>query len=185
MLCQSWSESKLFAKIISRRHFKQAKLNSSWKYVACIGQIFFISLFTNPPTVIFWKVEFFYFILSVDSKYYLFCWKNFFWGSVCVLLRVTLLSDCSVQIFRKMMKYLKIGLPYQFYYFSGDIKNKKLWKWPVNWSFSELFFFVPSPPPPPPPDPKSWKKILVNQLIKKNSSHMYCSVNFLIAGFLK
>ena len=42
-------------------------------------------------------------------------------------------------------------------------KKKKIWKWPVNWSFSELFilfFFRP-------PDPKSEKKIPVNQLIKK------------------
>ena len=50
--------------------------------------------------------------------------------------------------------------------FSGDLKKKKgsekkkkkkkkLWKWPVNWSFSELFysfFFRP-------PDPRSEKKI--------------------------
>ena len=37
---------------------------------------FFISWYTNPPTVIFWKVEKkksnFFFILSTDSKYYLF-----------------------------------------------------------------------------------------------------------------
>ena len=39
-------------------------------------------------------------------------------------------------------------------------KKKKLWKWPVNWSFSELIFH--------PPNPKS-KKNPVNQLIKKSS----------------
>ena len=58
-----------------------------------------------------------------------------------------------------------VGLPYQFYCFFLEILKKKikkkLWKWPVDWSFSELYylFFLP-------PDPKSEKKILVNQLIK-------------------
>ena len=44
-----------------------------------------------------------------------------------------------------------------FAFFSGDIKNKKkLWKWPVNWSFSELFYlFIFDRPPPPPIHPKS------------------------------
>ena len=36
-----------------------------------LGQNFFISGFTKPDTVIFWKVEknLFFFILSADSKY--------------------------------------------------------------------------------------------------------------------
>ena len=33
------------------------------------------------------------------------------------------------------------------------IIKKKLWKWPVNWSFSELFYLFFSSP-----DPKSVKK---------------------------
>ena len=55
--------------------------------------------------------------------------------------------------------------------------KKKLWKWPVHWSFSELFylfFFVPPPPPPPPPTLKL-KKIPVNQLIKKIWPQSYFS----------
>ena len=46
------------------------------------GQNFFISRFTNPPTAIFRKEEkniiskIIFFILSADSKYYLFSWKK-------------------------------------------------------------------------------------------------------------
>ena len=69
----------------------------------------------NPPTVIFRKVEKknIYFLklflyLSADSKYYLFCWKKKYFKVLSVFLSDTVQSNCPVQIFRKMMKYLKI-----------------------------------------------------------------------------
>ena len=53
----------------------------------------------------------------------------------------------------------------RFTVFSGDIKKKKkkLWKWPVNWSFSELFYLFFFRPP----TLILQKKNPVNQLIKK------------------
>ena len=81
--------------------------------------------------------------------------KIFLRFCLCIFESGTVKSDCPVQIFRKIMKYLKI--------FSGDIK-KKLWKWPVNWSFSELFYLFFCPPPPT----LNLKKNPVNQLIKNS-----------------
>ena len=51
------------------------------KYSVQVRPEFFTSWFTNPPTVISWKVEkkiisIFFYILSADSKYYLFSWKK-------------------------------------------------------------------------------------------------------------
>ena len=61
---------------------------------------------------------------------------------MCIFEGDTVKSDCPVQIFRKMMKYLKISyrlLVYltSFTVFSGDIKK---------WSFSELFLLFFRPP---------------------------------------
>ena len=42
---------------------------------------------------------------------------------MCIFENDTVKSDCPVQIFRKMMKYLKITLLVLL--FSGDIKEKK------------------------------------------------------------
>ena len=61
----------------------------------------------------------------------------------CWFTLITSLTVCSVDIKKK----------------SSENEKKKLWKWPVNWSFSELFFLDSSPPNPPPPlHPKSEKK---------------------------
>ena len=81
--------------------------------------------------------------------------KLYLWGSVCV----TIKSGCPIQIFRKMMKYLKIWyrlLVYltSFTVCSGD--KKKLWKWPVLVIFRAFFI----------PRPLIWQRIPVNQLIK-------------------
>ena len=76
---------------------------------------------------------------------------------LCIFESDTFKIDCPAQIFRKMMKYLKIQYRLLVYltsftvFFSGDIKKKiwkelwkeKLWKWPVNWSFSEFLFRPP------------------------------------------
>ena len=75
---------------------------------------------------------------------------------LCIFESDTVKSDCPVQIFRKMMKYLKITLlvfleilkkkKEKKKLWKKKSEKKKLWKWPVNWSFSELFFlffFVP------------------------------------------
>ena len=78
------------------------------------ARFIFIIWFTNPPTVIFRKVDFFVIsiicILSADSKYYLFCSKNniFLRFCLCIFEIDTVKTECPVQIFRKMMKYLKI-----------------------------------------------------------------------------
>ena len=75
---------------------------------------FFISWFTNHPTIIFRKVEklnnFFnyFYILPADSKYYLFRWeKNIFLRfCLCMFESDTVKRDCPVQMFRKMTKCL-------------------------------------------------------------------------------
>ena len=69
------------------------------------ARTFFISRFTNPYTVIFWKEEkknskIIFFILSADSKYYCFDEKNFFLRFCpCVFESDTVKSDCPVQMF--------------------------------------------------------------------------------------
>ena len=81
-------------------------------YLSKLRPDFFISWFTNPPTVIFRKLEKknSFFILSADSKYYLFCWKNniYLRFYLCIFESDIVKSDCPVQIFRKIIKYLKI-----------------------------------------------------------------------------
>ena len=82
-----------------------------------LGQNFFISWFTNPPTVIFRKVGKKY---NLFSK--IFCLfypptlniiglvkKNdiFLRFCLCIFVSDTVKSDCPVQIFRKMMNIYK------------------------------------------------------------------------------
>ena len=71
---------------------------------------------------------------------------------MCIFENGTVKSDCPVQIFRKMKKYIKIKYRLLVYFtsftvFSGDIYIKKSSENDqFNWSFSELFylfFFVP------------------------------------------
>ena len=76
---------------------------------AQLGQNFFISWFTNPPTVIFWKVEkklipnffFYYFIGLLEILFVSLKKILYFWGSVCVFLRVTLLKVIALSILFK------------------------------------------------------------------------------------
>ena len=88
--------------------------NKSWNWTTSNKtRIFFITWFTNLPTVIFRKVEknlklLFYFIHLLLILFISLKKIMHFWGSVCVFLRVTQLSDGHMQIFRKIMKYLKI-----------------------------------------------------------------------------
>ena len=56
-------------------------------------------------------------------------WKSKFWSEP--LARIFLLVDLREFFFR-----FRVGSGG-----GGWKKMKKLWKWPVNWSFSELFFF--------------------------------------------
>ena len=61
---------------------------------------------------------------------------------MCIFESDTVKSDCPVQIFRKMMKYLKITLLVLL--FSGDIKEKKekkLWKKKALKMTSQLVIF--------------------------------------------
>ena len=89
------------------------------------GQNFFISWFSNLPTVIFQKVEkknlvskIFFFILSTDSIYYLFRWKKIFLRfCLCIFESDTVKCDYPVQIFWENDKLFKdliqtVGLPY-------------------------------------------------------------------------
>ena len=64
----------------------------------------------------------------------------------------TVKSDCPVQIFREMMKYIKIKVYLTSFtrFFSGDI-NTKLYKKKIYFYFFYLFFLSP--------DPTSEKKI--------------------------
>ena len=82
----------------------------------------------------------------------MFRWKKiiYFWGSVCAFLRVTLLKMIVLSRFLGKQWNIKdliqaVGLSYFFYCFFWRYskKKKKLQKGPVNWSFSELFFFIP------------------------------------------
>ena len=64
-----------------------------------------------------------------------------------------------MQIFRKIMNYLKIEYDCWFtllvlLFDLETLRKKKLWKWLVNWSFSELLFLFCSLG-----DPKSEKNI--------------------------
>ena len=101
------SQCCLYVSVEAFEHTHQrCHVNCHWGYLvagiqaACSmqsGQNSFISWFTNPTTVILRKSRkksFFYFVLSTDSKCYLFRWRKiiYFWGSVRVFLRVTLLK---------------------------------------------------------------------------------------------
>ena len=73
----------------------------------------------------------------------LFVSLNIFWSSVSD----TVKSDCPVQIFRKMMKYLKIQCRLLVFtllvslFVSGDVKKKRLWKKNTLKITSELIIF--------------------------------------------
>ena len=81
-----------------------------------------------------------------------------------------------MKIFKDLI--LTVGLPITSFTVSGDIekkkssenikkkKKKKLWKWPVNWSFSELFYFFYFVPPT-----LNLKKNSRKSTNKKNSGH--------------
>ena len=77
----------------------------------------------------------------------------YFWGSVCVFLRVTLLKVIAQSILFKDLTQT-VGLPIIWRYkkkiklwkLKKKKKKKKFWKWPVNWSFSELFYLFFSVP---------------------------------------
>ena len=175
-LLSSWKNNNIIFKI------KRSKVTD----YAALRPEGFISRFANPPTVIFCKVEkkilklFLYFIcrllilfvsLKKNLRFCLFIFES-----------ETGKIDCPVQIFRKMLTYLKIYYILLFYLTCFTVfleiinkKNKKkkekkrkkknkLWKWTVNWSFSELFYFIYFSSP----DPKSEKKTPVNQLRKKS-----------------
>ena len=47
------------------------------------------------------------------------------------------------------------------------MKKKTLWKWPVNWSFSELFFFLFFRHQDPKPEKKSHKSQQIKQVWPK------------------
>ena len=89
---------------------------------------------------------------------------------LCIFESGTVKSDCPLQIFRKMMKYIKIKYSFTSFYFSGDKKKKKSSKKKkkssendqFNWSFSELFYLFFFVPPT-----LDLKKNPVNQLIRK------------------
>ena len=74
------------------------------------------------------NLNLFFFILSADSKYYLFSSKKCLRFRLCIFESDTVKSDCPVQSFKKkMMKYSKIKYrlfvyPTSFTIFSGDIK---------------------------------------------------------------
>ena len=86
--------------------------------VKYLGQNFFISWFTNPPTVILRKVGkkkiliSKIFILFYPPTLNIICFveKNniFLRFCLCIFESDTVESDCPAQIFRKMIKYLKI-----------------------------------------------------------------------------
>ena len=75
---------------------------------------FFISWFKNPPIVIFQKVEkkkILIFFISFYPPTLNIIWKKkniFLRFCLCTYESNFVKSDCPVQIFRKMMKYLKI-----------------------------------------------------------------------------
>ena len=79
-----------------------------------LGQNFFISQFTNPPTVIFLKVEkkFNFLFLFYPPTLNIICFveKNniFLRFCLCIFESDTVKRDCPVLIFRKIMNYLKI-----------------------------------------------------------------------------
>ena len=82
-----------------------------------LGQNFFISWFTNPPTVIFRKVGKKKLILKNFFLFYpptlsIICFvekKNIFMKfCLCIFESDTVKSDSPVQFFRKMIKFSKI-----------------------------------------------------------------------------
>ena len=92
----------------------------------------------------------------------------YFWCSVCVFLRVTLLMLIVLSRFLEndeiFEDWIILVLLFVLEVFNPPPppkqkkKERNLWKWPVKWWFSEKFFFIPT-------DPKSEKEIPVNQLI--------------------
>ena len=73
------------------------------------------NIFTNPHTEIFWKVEkknliFFFLFYPLALNIICFVENNniFFRFCLCIFESDTVQIDCPVQIFRKIMKYLKI-----------------------------------------------------------------------------
>ena len=65
---------------------------------------------------------------------------------MCIFESDTVKSECHVQIFRKMMKYLKIKYRLLVYLTSFTVFSGR-YLMTNDWSFSELFLS-------PPPDPK-------------------------------
>ena len=86
---------------------------------------------------------------------------------MCIFESGTVKSDCPVQIFRKMMKYLKITLLVLLFFLeilkkkkkNSEKKDLKMTRQLVI--FRAFLFYFSSP------DPRSEKKNPVNQLIKK------------------
>ena len=91
---------------------------------------------------------------------------------LCIFESDTVKSDCPVQTFRKMVKYIKIKYRLLVYslvllFFLETLKKKALKKKSsendqLTGHFQSFFIYFFRPP-----DPKSEKKIPVNQLIKK------------------
>ena len=130
----------------------------------------------------------------------------YFWGSVCVFLRVTLLKVIVLSRFLEKWWNIKDLIQTVGVYLTSFTvsfleikkkkkkkssekkkkkalrkKKKKLWKWPVNWSFSELFFFSFFRPL----DPKSEIFFPVNQLIKKFWPWFNCSNRWVVRKLAK
>ena len=87
---------------------------------------------------------------------------------LCIFESYIVKSDCPVQIFRKMIKYLKIQNRLLVCLICLDIKKKTLKMTQSTGHFQSFLFIFFRPP-----DPKSGKKNPVNQLIK-NAGLILC-----------
>ena len=98
-----------------------------------LGQNFFITWFTNPPTAIFRTVgkkkKFLIFFLFYPPTLNIICLVEkiiYFSGSVCVFLRLTLLKVIVLSRFLgKWWKYRLLVFLTSFTVFSGDVKKYK------------------------------------------------------------
>ena len=91
----------IFSFLHARTNSWYSGVTHSMYFHSAWGQNFFISWFTNPATVIFRKVEikkliskiiFIFYPLTLNIVCFVEIFFIYFWGSVCVFLRVTLLK---------------------------------------------------------------------------------------------
>ena len=105
---------------------KVHKLKKLTKIKVMIRPNFFLYLLTNPHTVLFRKVEKnISFSLFYPPTLCLIEKNNIFLRiCMCIFESDTVKSDCPIQTFRKMMKYINTSLVLLF--FSGDIKKSSV-----------------------------------------------------------